>query len=56
ETVENWNAVFCVTAAVYVSSALFYAAFASAELQSWGRGKKDIKTASQADEIYFIET
>ncbi|GIY29445.1 putative inorganic phosphate cotransporter [Caerostris extrusa] len=31
---------FCITAAVYVASALFYAAFASAELQSWGKGKK----------------
>ncbi|GIY64522.1 hypothetical protein CDAR_443371, partial [Caerostris darwini] len=56
ETVENWNAVFFVTAAVYVASALFYAVFASAELQSWGKGKKDLKTASQTDEIYFIET
>ncbi|GIX82935.1 hypothetical protein CDAR_209881 [Caerostris darwini] len=55
ETVENWNAVFFITVSVYVVCALFYAVFASAEHQSWGKGKKDIKTASQVNGIHLIE-
>ncbi|GIY83852.1 hypothetical protein CEXT_628191, partial [Caerostris extrusa] len=56
ETVENWNAVFFITVSVYVVCALFYAIFASAEHQSWGKEKKEIKTASQANECLLANS
>ncbi|GFQ95872.1 hypothetical protein TNCT_280301, partial [Trichonephila clavata] len=40
-TVANWSDVFYVTAAVYTLGAVFYAIFASAELQPWGARNSD---------------
>ncbi|KAG8180930.1 hypothetical protein JTE90_013936 [Oedothorax gibbosus] len=44
-TIANWSDVFYITSAVYVVSAVFYAIFASAELQPWGI-VTDVETAS----------
>ncbi|CAL1268942.1 unnamed protein product, partial [Larinioides sclopetarius] len=41
DTVENWNIAFYITATVYITCALFYAFFASAELQPWGLVKRE---------------
>ncbi|GIX72944.1 putative inorganic phosphate cotransporter [Caerostris extrusa] len=35
-TISNWSNVFYITSAMYTLSAVFYAIFASAELQPWG--------------------
>ncbi|XP_054719610.1 sialin-like [Uloborus diversus] len=43
-TITNWNSVFYITAGVYVVTATFYAAFASAELQSWAFGSEGSET------------
>ncbi|CAL1268943.1 unnamed protein product [Larinioides sclopetarius] len=41
DTVENWNIAFYITAAVYITCAVFYAFFASAEMQPWGLVKRE---------------
>ncbi|GFT73534.1 hypothetical protein NPIL_298461, partial [Nephila pilipes] len=58
-TLENWNKAFYITTAVYFSTAIFYAIFASAVLQPWGDArtnaeKKKDKLPKQ-EKIYFIE-
>ncbi|KAF8787087.1 putative inorganic phosphate cotransporter like protein [Argiope bruennichi] len=56
ETVENWNEVFLITSAVYIVFGLFYAIFASAEVQSWGLASRDIqKNDRKIDKIFFVE-
>ncbi|GFT80241.1 hypothetical protein NPIL_220121 [Nephila pilipes] len=40
-TILNWNYVFYITAAMYSTSAIFYAVFASAEPQPWGIKKSE---------------
>lgn len=58
-TVENWNRIFYITSAVYFSTAVFYAIFASAELQPWGDAKHNADKKKEAslkpESIYFIE-
>ncbi|GBM59631.1 Sialin [Araneus ventricosus] len=56
ETVENWNTVFYITAAVYIMSALFYAFFASAEVQPWGLAKRDTPVVLTPDKPPFVES
>ncbi|KAG8177583.1 hypothetical protein JTE90_028304 [Oedothorax gibbosus] len=41
-TVDNWSKVFYVTAAIKFITTLFYAIFASAELQSWGKATEKL--------------
>ncbi|XP_055941727.1 sialin-like [Argiope bruennichi] len=55
ETVENWNTVFCITCAVYMMCALFYAFFASAEVQPWGLAKRDTPAVSKSEKPLFVE-
>ncbi|GBM59630.1 Sialin [Araneus ventricosus] len=56
ETVENWNTIFFITSAVYVVCGLFYAIFASAEVQPWGLANRDAhKDDQKKDKIYYIE-
>ncbi|GFS87265.1 hypothetical protein NPIL_331311 [Nephila pilipes] len=55
ETMENWSYVFYITTAVYIICALFYAVFASAEVQPWGVEKKENNKEPNPDRIYFVE-
>ncbi|XP_055943016.1 sialin-like [Argiope bruennichi] len=56
ETVENWNKIFFITSAVYVSCGLFYAIFASAEVQPWGLANRDTQKVDEKKmKIFFIE-
>ncbi|GFX70674.1 vesicular glutamate transporter 2.2 [Trichonephila clavipes] len=58
-TLENWNRVFYITTAVYFSTAIFYAIFASAELQPWGDAKNNADSKKNkipmGERIYFVE-
>ncbi|GFY58935.1 hypothetical protein TNIN_343881 [Trichonephila inaurata madagascariensis] len=56
ETMANWSKVFYITSAVYIICALFYAVFASAEVQPWGEEKKENDKEPKPDRIYFVET
>ncbi|CAL1268940.1 unnamed protein product [Larinioides sclopetarius] len=56
ETVENWNTVFYITAAVYLISALFYALFASAEVQPWGLAKRDTPKVLTPDKPHIVDS
>ncbi|KAF8787048.1 putative inorganic phosphate cotransporter like protein [Argiope bruennichi] len=55
ETVANWSIVFYITCAVYIACGLFYAIFASAEVQPWGKVQKDSKVDAIPDRIFFVE-
>ncbi|GFS51063.1 putative inorganic phosphate cotransporter [Trichonephila inaurata madagascariensis] len=50
-TIANWSDVFYVTAAVYTVGAVFYAIFASAELQPWG-----VRNSAQEKKCNFDST
>ena len=48
-TIATWSRVWYTTAAIYVAGAIFYVAFAKAELQPWARDKHRRRTRSNED-------
>ncbi|KAG8180929.1 hypothetical protein JTE90_013935 [Oedothorax gibbosus] len=61
-TIANWNKAFYVTAFIYFTTTTFFAVFASAELQPWGRAEtakspRDEEKASQKGQFNsaFVE-
>ncbi|XP_045163989.2 sialin-like [Mercenaria mercenaria] len=50
KTREQWKTVFYIAAAVYAFGAIFYAIFASGDLQSWARDETDNRVIEIQDE------
>ena len=47
KTKEEWNAVFCISAAIYLIGAIIYAIIGSGETQKWAiSSSKDIETTN----------
>lgn len=50
KTREQWRLVFYIAAAIYAFGAIFYAIFASGDLQSWAQDEKDTAEAEHMEE------
>jgi len=49
-SVDEWRIVFFITACFYLFGAIFYAIFASSELQPWSNYEPFVSNTDQADE------